>query len=164
VRASFEVTTDEPFFTNTRQSILGPTGGTIGFNDQIQVQQVSVGIVLDVVPQISADNVVLMNVRPAITSLTRTATFTGSDGSTVSVPVTDRREGDTFLRIRNGETAILGGLMQTQRNQETSGIPFLKDIPGLGKLFQHTTDVEKRVELVVFLTPTVISGQPGVGR
>jgi MSHA biogenesis protein MshL len=163
-RASFDVTTDEPFFSETRQPVIGPTGAIVSYNTQVTPQTISVGIVLDVLPQISADNIVSMNVRPVITSLLRTETFTGSDGATARVPVTDRREGDTMLRVRNGETVILGGLMQTDRTVDRTGIPGLMNLPLIGKLFTHYSSKERRTELVVFLTPTVIAGQPGAGR
>jgi MSHA biogenesis protein MshL len=163
-RAVFDVTTDEVFFEEIRQPLFGPSGGIISFNDQIQAQTISVGIVLDVLPQISSQNVLTMNIRPVVTSLDRVETFTAGDGSTARFPVTSRREGDTMARVRNGETIVIGGLMQNQRTRNVSGVPVLKDIPLLGKLFTHVDDIDKRVELVVFLTPTVITGQPGVGR
>lgn len=159
-RAVFDVTTDEVFFAETRQPLLGPTGGVVGFNDQVTPQQISVGIVLDVLPQISRDNTLTMNIRPVVTSLNRVETFTAGDGTTARFPVTDRREGDTMARVRNGETIVIGGLMQTQHTLNHSGIPILMDIPLIGKLFQHVDDEENKVELVVFLTPTVIAGQP----
>jgi MSHA biogenesis protein MshL len=163
-RAVFDVTTDEVFFANVRQPITGPTGGVIGFNNQVTAQTISVGIVLDVLPQISSDNILTMNIRPVVTSLDRVETFTASDGTSARFPVTSRREGDTMARVRNGETIIIGGLLQTQRTRNVSGVPILRSIPLLGKLFQHIDETERRVELVVFLTPTVITGQPGAGR
>jgi MSHA biogenesis protein MshL len=163
-RAIFNVTTDEVFFSDIRQPITGPTGAVIGFNDQVQAQTISVGIVLDVIPQISADNVLTMNIRPVVSSLDHIETFTAGDGTSARFPVTSRREGDTMARVRNGETIIIGGLLQTQRNHDVSGIPILKDLPFFGGLFRHVNDTEKRVELVVFLTPTVIAGQPPAGR
>jgi MSHA biogenesis protein MshL len=163
-RAVFDVTTDEVFFADIRQPLIGPNGGVIQLSDQIQAQTIAVGIVLDVLPQISSQNVLTMNIRPVVTSLDRVETFTGADGTSARFPVVSRREGDTMARVRNGETIVIGGLMQNQRTRNVSGVPVLKDIPLLGKLFTHVDDVDKRVELVVFLTPTVITGQPGVGR
>jgi MSHA type pilus biogenesis protein MshL len=160
-RAVFSVTTDEIFFTVARQPILGANGGTIGFTNTIDPQQVSVGIVLDVLPQISANNVLTMSVRPAVTSVVRTESITLEDGSTASAPVIDRREGDTIARLRAGETMVIGGLMQTQHNKSVSGVPVLDKLPLIGGLFRHVTETDTRSELVVFLTPTIISGQPG---
>jgi general secretion pathway protein D len=52
---------------------------------------------------------------------------------------------------------VLGGLIREQSSSREAGVPLLKDIPGLGKLFSTTTDVSKRTELIVLITPRVIS-------
>jgi len=126
--------------------------------------QVSVGVVLDVLPQISADNVLTMDIRPAVTNITATRSISLSDGTSTSAPVIARREGDTIARMRAGETMMIGGLVQTRNETTKSGIPILKDIPLIGKLFTNYKDVQSKSELVVFLTPTIISGQPVPGR
>lgn len=163
-RAIFQVTTDEVFFSVNRIPLLGPNGGVASIQSSINAQQVSVGVVLDVLPQISADNVLTMDIRPAVTSILDTTSITLSDGTSASAPVIARREGDTIARLRAGETMMIGGLVQTRKEHSTGGIPVLKDIPLIGKAFQHTTDHNIRSELVVFLTPTIISGQPAAGR
>ena len=166
-RAIFDVTTDEVFFNVTRSPLLGTNGGVVSTQTSIIPQQVSVGVVLDVVPQISTDNVLTMNIRPAVTSVIRVDSITVSDGSTASAPVIARREGDTIARLRAGETMVIGGLVQTRKDHQRSGIPVLRDLPLVGGLFTHINDTETRSELVVFLTPTIISGQPatsGGGR
>ncbi|MHB1263417.1 MAG: hypothetical protein ACYC1S_03210 [Gemmatimonadaceae bacterium] len=161
-RAVFDVTTDEVFFVVTRQPVLGPNGTAISFSTQIVPQQISVGIVLDVLTQIAPDNTLTMNIRPVVTSVARVEQIQLEDGSTARAPVVDRRETDTMARLRAGETVIIGGLMQTRFSRERRGVPGLKDIPILGALFSRTEDVERRAELVIFLTPTVIAGQaPG---
>src|SRR6185312_8730380 len=163
-RAIFDVTTDEVFFNVTRSPLLGTNGGVVSTQTSIIPQQVSVGVVLDVLPQISTDNVLTMNIRPAVTSVIRVDSITVSDGSTASAPVIARREGDTIARLRAGETMVIGGLVQTRTDNTVSGVPGLKDIPCFGKAFQHIDKVESRSELIVFLTPTIITGQPVVGR
>jgi len=125
---------------------------------------VSVGVVLDVLPQISADNILTMDIRPAVTNITATRSISLSDGTSTSAPVIARREGDTIARMRAGETMMIGGLVQTRNETTKSGIPILKDIPLIGKLFTSYKDVQSKSELVVFLTPTIISGQPVPGR
>ncbi len=166
-RAIFNVTTDEVFFSVTRTPLFGANGGVVSIESQIIPQQISVGVVLDVLPQISADNVLTMNIRPAVTNIDHIATITTSDGTSASAPVIARREGDTIARLRAGETMIIGGLVQTRKENTVSGIPVLKDLPLIGKVFQRINTTETRSELVVFLTPTIISGQPvsiGGGR
>jgi MSHA biogenesis protein MshL len=159
-RAVFDVTTGEIVFNLTQTPIANP-GGQPTFVSQVTPQQVNVGIVLDVLPQIGADNVVTMNIRPVVTSVRNTATFTGPDGTVFQAPVIDTRESDTMARLRGGETIIIGGLMQTRREKVRSGVPGLRSIPLLGRLFTTYKDVERKAELVIFLTPTIISGQPG---
>lgn len=158
-RAVFDVTTGEIVFNVTQTPILNP-GGQVTFVSQVTPQQVNVGIVLDVLAQIGADNTVTMNIRPVVTSVRSTATFTGPDGTQFQAPVIDTRESDTMARLRGNETIIIGGLMQTRREKVRGGIPLLRSIPLLGRLFTSYKDVERKAELVIFLTPTIIAGQP----
>lgn len=162
-RAVFDVTTGEIFFSQTQTPIANP-GGQPTFISQVTPQQISVGIVLDVLPQIGSDNTVTMNIRPVVTSVRSTATFQGADGTVFSAPVIDTRESDTMARLRASETIIIGGLMQTRRERVESGVPGLRSIPLIGRLFTSYKDVERKAELVIFLTPTIISGQPVAGR
>lgn len=162
-RAVFDVTTGEIVFNLSRQPTVGPNG-TVTFTSSVSPTQVNVGIVLDVLPQIGADNTVTMNIRPVVTSVARTASFTSPDGTLFQAPVIDTRESDTMARLRAGETIIIGGLMQNRREKVKSGVPVLKSIPLLGRLFTRTVDVERKAELVIFLTPTIIAGQPPAGR
>lgn len=158
--AIFRVTTEEVVFTSTRQPILGPNGGTIGFNNTITPQQVSVGIVLSVIPQIGADNTITMNVRPHINSVARIARFSTSDGNTSEVPVLEERETDTMVRSRAGETVVIGGLMQTRISNDKNGVPGLRRVPLIGKLFESTHEIQTKSELVIFITATIVAGQP----
>ncbi len=156
-RAVFNVTTEEVFFAVTRQPVRGVGGEVIQFETSVETQPVAVGIVMDVLPQISADNQITMNVRPMVTSLARIEEFS-QDDNFARAPVIDRRELDTMVRVRSGETHVIGGLIQTRTEQVRSGVPFLKDIPYLGWFFGRTRTVERRSELVIFITPTIIAG------
>ncbi len=158
--AIFRVTTEEVVFTATRQPILGPNGGTIGFNNTIVPQQISVGIVLNVIPQIGADNTITMNVRPHINGVLRIATFTTDDGNQSQVPVLEERETDTMVRARAGETVVIGGLMQTRISNDKSGVPGLRRLPIFGKLFESSREVQTKSELVIFITATIVASQP----
>jgi type II secretory pathway component GspD/PulD (secretin) len=120
-------------------------------------------VVLDVLPQISADNVLTMDIRPAVTSIARVDSISLRDGTSASAPVIARREGDTIARLRAGETMVIGGLVQTRRENVDGGVPYLKDIPLLGVLFKRIKRVDSRTELVIFLTPTIVSGAPATG-
>ncbi|MBW3628441.1 MAG: secretin N-terminal domain-containing protein [Gemmatimonadetes bacterium] len=162
--AVFNVTTDDVFFSVTRQPVLGPTGGTIGFNTQIIPQQISVGITLDVLAQIAPDNIITLNVRPVVTDVISEKSVTLDDGTQATAPVIDRRETDTMVRIRGGETVVIGGLMQTRQVDETSGIPGLRDIPLIGRLFGGVQQATEKRELVIFITPRIVAGHQQQAR
>jgi MSHA biogenesis protein MshL len=162
-RAVFDVTTAEILFSQSQVAVPNP-GGQPTFVTQVTPQQINVGIVLDVLPQIGSDNTVTMNIRPVVTSVRETRRFTGADGSVFEAPVIDTRESDTMARLRASETIIIGGLMQTRREKVRSGVPGLRSIPVLGRLFTSYKDIERKAELVIFLTPTIISSQPGAAR
>ena len=161
-RAVFDVTTGEIVFTVSQTLVQNP-GGQPTFVSQVTPQQVNVGIVLDVLPQIGADNTVTMNIRPVVTSVAGTRSVV-VDNNTYSAPIIDTRETDTMARLRASETIIIGGLMQTRREKVRSGVPGLRSIPLLGRLFTSYRDVERKAELVIFLTPTIIAGQPVAAR
>lgn len=162
-RAIFDVTTGEIVF-NLSRTFVPNANGSVTPITQVTPTQVNVGIVLDVLPQIGADNTVTMNIRPAVTSVARTASFSDASGTLFQAPVIDTRESDTMARLRAGETIIIGGLMQTRRERVRGGIPILRDIPLLGLLFSNSREVERKAELVIFLTPTIIAGQPVATR
>lgn len=159
-RAVINVATDEVFFSIRRQPVFGPTGATIGFTTEIEPQQIAVGIVLDVFPQIGSNNTITMSVRPVITNLVRVEAIRLEDGTQATAPVIDRRETDTVVRARGGETIMIGGLMQNRRTESDAGIPILRDIPLLGRLFTSTRRETEKRELIIFLTPTIVAGQP----
>jgi MSHA biogenesis protein MshL len=158
-RAVFNVTTQEIFWQSSTIVTGGGTGAPIT-QSQVTPVPINVGIVLDVLPQIGADNQVTMNIRPVVTSVARTSRFPQQNGTTFEAPVIDTRESDTMARLRAGETIIIGGLMQTRTERQRSSVPVLGSIPLLGRLFTRYTDVETKAELVIFLTPTIIAGQP----
>ena len=73
-----------------------------------------------------------------------------------NVPTTTQRAASAKVAVRDRETIILGGFMSKQSTKTKSGVPFLKDIPGLGALFRSTGNDGQQVELMVLIRPTVL--------
>ncbi len=120
-------------------------------------QTVSVGVVLDVTPQVGADGVITMNVHPTISDVIAIAESPNKD----TAPILSVRELDTVGKIRDGETLVLAGLMSERTKLTKTGIPLLKDLPLLGYLFGKTRKQTYNIELVVMLTPVILeSGAP----
>lgn len=123
-------------------------------------QTVSVGVVMSVTPQISKDNIVMLNVRPTITQIAYTVADPNPDlqnnGIQNLLPVIDTREIESVLRIKSGQTAILGGLMKDELNLKRAAIPILGNIPLLGEVFNNFNHSKKKSELIILLRPLVI--------
>lgn len=123
-------------------------------------QTVSVGVVMSVTPQISKDNIVMLNVRPTITQIAYTVADPNPDlqknGIQNLLPVIDTREIESVLRIKSGQTAILGGLMKDEVNLKRSAVPILGSIPLLGEVFNNFNHSKKKSELIILLRPLVI--------
>jgi len=84
---------------------------------------------------------------------------TGRGGS---VPSIDTRELATSVLVNNGETVVLGGIFQDERNRQEDRIPYLSSIPGLGNLFKRRANETRKRELLIFVTPTIVEDRPVV--
>jgi general secretion pathway protein D len=142
--ANILVGQEVPFITNTRQDALGGLVNTIQYQD--------IGIILDVTPHINTDGLVVMDVAPQISSQSDQSVQLQSG---VSSPVFNQRSATSRVAIRDGETIVIGGLMQDQKTQTVTKVPILGDIPYLGLLFQRDNVTKTKTELLIFLTPHV---------
>ena len=125
-----------------------------------QIHTVPVGLVLSVTPQIGASGLVNLNIRPTISRITGFAVdpaprLAGADFDNL-IPEIQVREIESLLQVLNGNTVVLGGLMQNERVSDKDGIPGLSRIPKVGSLFSYTRDKLVKTELVIFLKPTII--------
>lgn len=115
----------------------------------------NVGIILRVTPFISPDGMVEMIVSPETSALADRSTWVPISQDALA-PVINSRVADTVVVVPDGQTVVIGGLMQTQQNISESKIPLLGDIPGLGNLFKRKQKTNSKTELMIFLTPHVI--------
>jgi len=123
---------------------------------------VSVGLVMSLTPQISASNMIILNVRPTISRLIGNGKTKRDPNPNIPdtienwVPEIQTREMESMLRLVDGEIAVMGGLMSDELSNTTDAIPFLSQLPGIGTFFTSRNDVKKKTELVIFLRPTII--------
>ncbi|MCI0436801.1 MAG: hypothetical protein L0271_24650, partial [Gemmatimonadetes bacterium] len=115
------------------------------------VQYEDVGTTLTVIPSINQDDYVSVQILQEVNNLTNQVIV-----SALSAPVISTREASTRAIIRDGQTAVIGGLIGETREYNDGGIPFLKDIPLIGNLFKRRTDNTSRSELAIFVTPYII--------
>jgi general secretion pathway protein D len=123
-------------------------------------QTVPVGIVMTMTPQINENGMVSLTVRPTIS---RNVGFVRDPNPSIpadipnQVPVIQVREMESLLQVRSGQTVILGGLIQDDRNNARDGIPVLSRPDGFGALFGQHERINSQTELVIFLRPIVVS-------
>jgi len=124
------------------------------------VNTVPVGLIMNVTPQISDNDVVTLNVRPTISRINKFVNdpnpALASAGIESPIPEIQVREMESVLRINNGDVAIMGGLMQDTTSQQRIGVPVLSQLPLVGDLFSYRNDNYTKTELVIFLRPVVI--------
>lgn len=133
-----------------------PTTSSIGDNTnrtQTSFRYEDVGIKLNVVPHITPDGFVRMDITAEISQLSST-TVTLTEGLTA--PVISQRKLESSVTIRDGETIVLGGLITSSQERGENKIPLLGDLPWVGVLFRSTKEVGRRTELLTVLTVEII--------
>ena len=153
-RAVIKATTQEVYFDES----LAYTSGSATPVATYTPKFMNVGIVLDVVPQIDENNNIILSVHPVYSTIASYVNSPNPD-SQGRVPVITTREADTVVRIKDGETVIIAGLIQERKFKDMTGIKGLSSIPVLGSLFKMDTEEMRNTELVVFLTPKIIYAQ-----
>jgi len=123
------------------------------------VTNVTIGTVLAVTPQVSADDVITLDITPAVSRLV--STQLSPDGS-ISAPVIDIRQASSLVRVPSGATVVMGGLVQDSTTTTERKIPLLGDIPLLGTAFRGTYKTSDHTELVFFLTPRIVRDSPAI--
>jgi general secretion pathway protein D len=138
----------------------------------------NIGVNIDITPRTHMNNDVTLALSIAVTSISGTAGFGG-------LPTFGNRQIKTTIRLRDGETNMLAGLIRDDERRVRDGIPGLSDIPGVGRFFGHSRDERNQTDVILMLTPRIVrvlelteedvrafkmgrdlgsSGSPGAGR
>jgi len=150
------------FSVETDQNIS--EGGSVNTTFDVTIHTVPVGFVMNVTPFITENDEVILNIRPTISRIIRFVPTpirldpdTGLPLSTPNqIPEISVREMESVLRVADGHTAVIGGLMQDTALQLSQGLPGLHDARGIGLLFGVKTKELSKTELVIFLRPRII--------
>jgi type IV pilus secretin PilQ/predicted competence protein len=114
------------------------------------VQREEVGIKLAITPLINADGYITVHILPEVSSVT------GFRGPSNDLPVVASRQAETTVRLKDGSSVVIGGLLNEEKTTSTTKVPVLGDIPFLGKLFMHSTIVTSKRDLVIEVTPHLL--------
>lgn len=148
--ASISVGTTQYYILRT-SSPLSPSGGQYYPIESERFEKVEAHVRLEVVPWVTESGDVSAEIRPEF------STPVGQLDSDVP-PTINTRQLETTVRLRDGETIILGGLIQESRSTEQSMVPLLGRIPLIGRLFRSRRNIRRKSELVIYITPHVFYG------
>jgi type IV pilus assembly protein PilQ len=155
LEATIKITRNQPvpqlnFNEQTATAVFG------GFTDK------TYGNTLIVKPSINKDNFVTLSVKPEISNHVGDSVFNFA-GASVTSPIIDTRSLEANVLIKSGCTLAIGGLLQDQTSKGTTKVPLLGDIPIVGYLFQEHLNTRTKRNLLIFVTPTIISDKFGTG-
>ncbi len=114
------------------------------------VQREEVGIKLSITPLINADGYITVRIRPEVSSVT------GFRGSQNDLPVVSTRQAETTVRLKDGSSVVIGGLLSEEKTTSRTKVPLLGDIPWLGALFRHENVTMSKRDLVIEVTPRLL--------
>jgi len=131
------------------KTVTTDTNGNAVQSDKIDSK--FVGILLDITPEISDNNIILMGINPSISSIS-------TDQLNANLPPnTYEKKLNTIIRVKDGDTIILGGLITDEKVFTQNGVPVLKEIPVIKYLFSYKGQISKREELIFVITPHIIN-------
>ncbi len=155
-KAIIKAGTDEFFITGVQTDTTTGEATTTSVN--YELTPFFSGVALDVTPQISADNRVLLHIHPTISDVNDQQKTLIVRGQTDVLPLalSQIRESDSIVKARSGQVIVIGGLMRESRTRDDYKTPVLGSIPGVGRLFRSERDRRSTTELVILLRPLVV--------
>jgi general secretion pathway protein D len=134
-----------PFVTASQTS---NSDGTVTVTQEVDARDV--GVILDVTPRISPDNSVVLDITQEVSAARNVTTAAGDN------PIISQRTVTSQITVQSGRTVLLGGLIQERADVTDTGVPGVRKVPVLGKLFSQKADTQTRSELLIMITPRVV--------
>lgn len=157
-KAVIKVGSDEFFVTDiSSDTTTGTTATTV--TPDITLTPFFSGIALDVTPQISQDDQVILHIHPSVSEVndqTKNITI-GGEVQELPLAFSTVRESDSVVKARSGQVVVIGGLMQNRTANDDASVPGVGDVPFFGNLFGQKRNINLRSELVILLKPVVVN-------
>ncbi len=129
-----------------------------------QITFLNIGVILTVKPSITPDDRIYLEVVPEVTELLNLVPFDLGGGASQEVPRTSVTAANTVVSVNDGQTIVMGGLIQKRSNDFIRKIPWLGDLPYLGFLFRYTQEREQKQELLIIMTPHIVRNDSDAQR
>lgn len=147
--AKILVGSTEPYVTTTTTT---PSSGPTTTAESVNF--IEVGVKLFVTPTIHNDGFITMKIKPEVSSVVSNVTTSNNN----TIPVVETSEAETTVMVKDRVTIVIGGLIKEEKIKTTKKVPFLGDIPVVGFAFRNVNDKIEKTEIVIFLTPSIITG------
>lgn len=157
-KAVIKVGSDEFFVTEVSTTTSAGAVSTVTTPD-ITLTPFFSGIALDVTPQISQDDQVILHIHPSVSEVNDQTKRITIGGQTQQLPLalSTVRESDSVVKARSGQVVVIGGLMQNRAANDDAGVPGLSEVPFFGNFFGQERKQNTRSELVILLKPVVVN-------
>jgi general secretion pathway protein D len=146
--ARIQVGSEEPIPTGTINNALGSTNG---ISSSTTIQYRNTGRILTIIPQVNSQGLVHLQLKAEVSSRGEPVRVGQDD-----FPAFNTQDAETTAVVQDGETLVIGGLIGERKSKGRSGLPYLMDLPFVGRFFGTTIDDNQRTELIMLITPRVI--------
>lgn len=126
-------------------------------NNKVSVEWKEYGIKLDIEPRVDSRDRIHSTVKAEVSNIDRTSNYTVNLNGGFVIPALRTRRAESVVEMPSGATMAIGGLISSEDSKQISRIPLLGDLPVIGKFFQHTARNKERTEIVILVTPILIS-------
>lgn len=123
---------------------------------QITVEWREYGIKLNIEPNVNADNKITSKVNAEVSTLDSSSAAAINLSNGLSIPALRSRKAETVIHLSSGSTMAIGGLLSSEDGKQVTKVPFLGDIPILGKFFRSTATSKEKKEIIILVTPTLV--------
>ncbi len=144
--ARIQVGTEEPIATGTISQAVG------GVANSTSIQYRNTGRIVTIIPQVNSQGLVNLQILAEVSQRRSEAVQVGQD----PFPAFDTRQAETTAVVHDGETLVIGGIITDSKSRSRTGLPYLMDLPVIGRFFSTTRDEIDRTELIMMITPNVI--------
>ncbi len=135
------------------------TTGTATLATTYTNYSIFIGVLLNITPEISEDNEIILRINPSVSTFKYSADDVKTTDPRVIAPDTSEKKLSTVVKVRDGSTIILGGLITNNKTKQDTSVPLLSSIPLLGEAFKHSADTLSSNELVFVITPRIIGAK-----
>ncbi len=156
--AVLKVVDNQVYFTIQSTTVPGTINSSTVTTFTTTPNVVAVGFIMNVTPQISDADSVLINVRPSISRIVGTVSDPNPSLGAIpsNIPIIRTREMESLIKVNSGQIAVMGGLIQDEASDLEDSVPGVNRIAGIGRLFENKNQANKKTELVVFIRPIIV--------